>query len=116
MDVMLDFVKGKLDDEEKASAGDASAKWRQWVQSAGMGGASLAHRWSRLPAQWRPHQVKDSKGGWSGSPWAVLKDEVARKRAVWESVDTDRDAKAVCRQCPLERPSVYCLRKAAKAF
>ena len=70
--VMLDSVKGSLDNEEKACAGDAATKWRQWVQAAGLGGASQAHRWSRLPVQWRPHQVKVRGSGWSGSPWAIL--------------------------------------------
>ena len=80
VNVMLDSVKGSLDNEEKACAGDAATKWRQWVQAAGLGGASQAHRWSRLPVQWRPHQVKVRGSGWSGSPWAILKDEAARKK------------------------------------
>ena len=114
MNVMLDSVKGSLDNEEKACAGDAATKWRQWVQAAGLGGASQAHRWSRLPVQWRPRQVKVRGSGWSGSPWAILKDEAARKKAVWESTEVDREARRVCKQAPLERPYVDCLRRNQK--
>ena len=116
VNVMLDSVKGSLDNEEKACAGDAATKWRQWVQAAGLGGASQAHRWSRLPVQWRPHQVKVRGSGWSGSPWAILKDEAARKKAVLESTEVDHEARRVCKQAPLERPSVDCLRRASKSF
>ena len=81
-----------------------------------MGGASQAHRWARLPVQWRPHQAKVSGSGWSRSPWAILKDEAARKKAVWESAEADLEARRVCKRAPLERPSVDCLRRASRSF
>ena len=60
--------------------------------------------------------MKVRGSGWSGSPWAILKDEAARKKAVWESIEMDHEARRVCKQAPLERPSVDCLRRASKSF
>ena len=84
--ILLERAEDHRDKELLADTRSATAKWKDWAKEALQGGASRAHKWSKLPEQWRPVQVS-RKANFSSRPSAVLEGELERLEALWDSTD-----------------------------
>ena len=58
LEVILGEARLQLSAEEAAARAEGSANWRAWAEQAALRGSGMAHRWSKLPATWRPRGVQ----------------------------------------------------------
>ncbi len=108
---------------ERVSARHAAA-WTTWLRDGIDAGARNAHRYLRLPAQWRPQAVRAPDGILTADPAIVLqsyRDKYARR---WNDGDL-KAAEAATRarppwadapRCALPRTSAADIRLASRAF
>ena len=79
--------------EDKVEAQDnmsAHTNWRQWAVEAASGGAGKAHRWTKIPAAWRPSTAKSAPAEHDAEPGAVLTDLQQKFEAIWKPTITPR--------------------------
>ncbi len=108
-------------DQVKARHVDA---WTRWIRTGIDAGARNAHRFTRLPPQWRPQPLVAPDGILSADPGKTIeayREKYARRwNADAERGDVDRPRTAAPWQsaprCHLPRPSIEELRESAKAF
>ncbi len=77
-------------EHDKAAGAERKASldgWRRWLLDGFNAGARNAHRYVRLPVQWRPTEVVTPEGVRTADPFAVLEDQRAKYSRLWKASD-----------------------------
>jgi len=77
-------------DKEKAAA---DAKWAEWQAKEVSGCTAAAHRFSRVPREWKPPEVFDDKGKRAESSQDILRIEAGKYRALWDAHDLEEEVR-----------------------
>ncbi len=112
-------IKEAADPCESIHRVEKAAAIRRWAREASCAGAAAAHRWTRIPSEWRPDTVEELvDGAWTitADPGAVVEEERIKWAALWSpdgTANTDLEwGNATC----LARPSIEQFRRAARSF
>ncbi len=94
---------------------------KDWCNQATANGAAVAHRWTRVPSEWRPEWVNEADLHGSkrptASPDAILVAERSKWAAFWAPREGGDIDMPTWTEVPLlERPNVDLYRRAAKSF
>ncbi len=84
-DVLLDRIQRRL---KKAAAGERAARidgWRQWISHNLHNGARNAHKYLRIPTEWRPTTTLTIDGVITADPQCLLAAYAAKYDNLWNS-------------------------------
>ncbi len=98
---------------------ETAATIRKSVQEASEGGAAMAHRWTRIPEQWRPDIVQrefDGASTTTADPGAAVEEERKQWAGYWSPPGVERVRFAWGRVANLARPSLAAFSAAARKF
>ncbi len=123
-------IDGKITAVAAKAKRSAQHGWRSWIQRNLHAGAKNAHRFLRLPEEWRPTTVIDPDGVTTADPLKLVEGYSAKYNELWNGegggdwpavatgADDDRANKPW--QCgghePLPRPTPEELRAASRTF
>ncbi len=126
---MIDAVEWAEDIVRKADAvaGPAEATCRnekraavtKWAHEASYAGAAVAHRWTKVPEDWRPETVSSVLEGAAtvtADPGAVVEAERYKWDKLWRPQGTVRPRPDWGTVEKLQRPTVEQFRRAARSF
>ncbi len=122
MEELDEDVTGAVDKVAAAVKAQAASAWRDWVTKNINAGARNAHRFLRLPDEWRPTTVLDMDGVTTAAPTELLRGYAKKYGALWNGDapdaaggDTDVPWRGA-RWEPLERPELGVIRAVARTF
>ncbi len=104
---------------ETRERSERQAAVRKWANEASQAGAAMAHRWTKVPEEWRPETVEADVDGVktvTANPGAVVEAERAKWEALWRPADVTSAQPRWGRATPLRRPTVEQFRRAARKF
>ena len=87
MGLLLQKMEDFRDAELLKDARDSTSKWKQWAADALAGGASRAHKWSKVPQEWAPVQHRNGQDRVSSRTSEVLVAEKHRLEKLWDAVE-----------------------------
>ncbi len=117
----------KVVDEASAAAEPAEARHRtaiardvaRWCAEAQSNGASLAHRWTQVPVEWRPESAPEARGvdiGRTSNPDVLVSGEADKWEPIWRPPGLEGARVDWGQVRRLARPTVHEARAAAKKF
>ncbi len=92
---------------------------REWASEASAAGAAMAHRWTKIPEEWRPETVGIEVDGVQTitvDPGAVVDKERTKWEALWRPPGSARTVLRWGEAAKLSRPTVGDFRRAARKF
>ena len=107
-------IKEAAASEEANNEKSGKAKWTSWAKEASKASAAVAHRYSRLPKEWRPTEVKVGTAV-SANSCDLLKVESSRLQGLWGCQPSPPAFDPVVLP-PLPRAPPRVIRKAAATF
>ncbi len=117
-----DEVCLKLDAEAAATKRDEAQAWRDWILKNPSAGARNAHRFLRLPGEWRSATVLVARGVTSAAPAALIDGYYSKSGGLLNGEEGDVSTAGVDgpwqwrNSEPLAHPPPADLRAAAKTF
>ncbi len=119
---LAEEVARRLDQVAAAARKAHASKWKDWIMTNLHAGARNAHRFLRLPEEWRPTTVLDPDGVLTAAPTQLLEGYADKYSGLWNG-----HARAQCTAAPrkpwqeggntpLARPTPEDIRAAAKTF
>ncbi len=123
-------ILGELDAEITSAVNTVAAKlrnqeaqgWRDWISKNLAAGARNAHRFLRLPTEWRPSTVITEDGVVTADPNELVKGYADKYHSLWNGATGKGDERTDdvpwrgCNWEPLPRPTPDDIRNAAKTF
>ncbi len=124
VDELADQVSMRLDKVASRAKKVDAQKWREWVTKNLQAGARNAHRYLRLPEEWRPVTVLDPDGVATAAPTSLVEGYAAKYNCLWNgggvdvggSVGTADVPWQGVRNEPMTRPTPADIRGAARSF
>ncbi len=99
---------------------ERSAAVREWAHAASHEGAAIAHRWTRVPDEWRPETVEDEDidgcATVTANPGAVVDAEHEKWKMLWSPSGVCKTKLNWGRVEQLPRPTTQQFRSAARSF
>ena len=94
---------------------EVDTKWNEWKEKSVAGCTSGAHRFSRVPHEWKPPEVFRKDGTRAESTAEILDIEAARYKAMWDASD---EPEPISYQDNYPRPKLEPdrIRRVAKTF
>ncbi len=125
LDSLSDEVTRRLDRMAAVAKRGHDQRWREWIQANLNAGARNAHRFLRLPEEWRPTTLLDPDGVITAAPTGLIDGYSAKYNGLWNGGGGAEGQTAGERagkpwQCggnePLGRPTPADIRAAARTF
>ncbi len=97
-------------------------RWREWIQANLTAGARHAHRFLRLPEEWRPTTLLDPDGVITAAPTGLIAGYADKYNGLWNDGAAQSTSGHMGRpwqsggNAPLERPTPADIRAAARTF
>ncbi len=115
-------VEEQLDRAAAAARNFHEKSWREWILANINSGARNAHRFLRLPEEWRPTTVVDPDGVVTAAPMEIIDGHATKYDRLWNGGGDAPTAAGGAKpwqsggHSPLQRPSPQDLRDAARTF
>eukprot|EP00959_Pyramimonas_sp_CCMP1952_P343502 7195091-Pyramimonas_sp.AAC.2 len=81
-DLLKDLEIALAADSSRGTLGSIKS-WKEWVRSQGSS-VSWMHKWAKWTEVWKPGEVQQRSGQWSGQPASVLRAEADGLELLWK--------------------------------
>ncbi len=119
---LAERVEVQLNDVAAAARNHHRRSWRDWILTNINSGARNAHRFLRLPEEWRPTTVIDPDGVVTAAPMDILDAHATKYDGLWNGGADPPSSAGNAKPWqkgghqPLQRPTPNDIREAAKTF